>query len=114
VAILGHESGALVRGERDQIVVTGILGGSRRGLGWILRDRGGASNPPDDCGCLVLVDSCAELRVGERSLELGQEQRRRDERRRPHSRALKIAAGVPDGASSAEMMTLGSRTARNG
>jgi hypothetical protein len=52
--------------------------------------------------------------VRKRSLELCQELRRYDDFEGAPLQALRIAAGVPAGANSAEMTTLGSRTARKG
>jgi dipeptidyl aminopeptidase/acylaminoacyl peptidase len=72
VPIRGHECGVLACGERDQVVVSGIFGRSRRRLVGVLRDRCGAFHPSDDCGGLALVNSVAELRIGERSPELRQ------------------------------------------
>ena len=112
--IPGHECGVLVGGERGQVVVSGILGGSRRRLVGVLHDRGRALQPFDDRGCLALVNSVSEIRVGECWLGSASSSGDATSSNAPALQALTIAAGVPAGASRAEMMTLGSRTARNG
>jgi hypothetical protein len=72
VPVPGHESGVCVRGERDQVVIAGIRRASGGRLVGIFHDGRRASQPLDDGGCLALVKSRAELRVGKCSLEFGQ------------------------------------------
>lgn len=79
VIVTRDKQGILRGGERQQVVVSGVDRSHRR---WGIRiGRGGRSapQPVDDCFGVFRRDPTAELGVGERALELGQEERRDDQ-----------------------------------
>jgi hypothetical protein len=71
-----HEHGVLRSRERQQIVVAGVARPDRRRPFRVWRDRRGASEPVEDGTGLLGRNAAAELRVGEGTPELRNEERR--------------------------------------
>ena len=79
VCVARNDLDALSRGEREQVIVTGINGTHRRwsfGVGHDLRE---LLEQVDEPACIFRRDSCAELRSGERSLHLVEQRPADDE-----------------------------------
>src|SRR5579884_1012680 len=112
VLVARDEGRALDDGQCEQVVVSRVRGADGW---WRGRVFGGSARPPEQLDEALRVfgpDPSAQLRVRERAFELGEQERDVISSKRPSIQARSSSAGAPRGARSAEMSTLGSRTAR--
>jgi hypothetical protein len=98
VCVARNELNALSRGEREQVIITGINGTHRRWAFGVRHDLRKLLEQGDEPACIFRCDSSAQLRSAERSLQLVEQRPADDEleltlepqlnqtRRRAHSR----------------------------